>query len=100
MATVNISTQELITVAMNLLQQANGMKRTVSSITSKLASMQSWSDPRAQQFIQQSNMICKGLSLNIANFTKMAEFLKKYAEKQEEMDRQMRQNIINSGPKK
>lgn len=93
MATVNISTTALKSVAMQLRQHASNMASTVSFITSKLHAMESWSDPRAQQFIQQSDMVCQGLKLNIDNFQKMSNFLQKYADSQERIDREMKQRL-------
>lgn len=96
MPTVNITTGALLSVASNLRQHAARMHNTASSIYNKLHSMESWSDPRAQQFVQQSDMICKGLKLNIDNFQKMADFLKKYAEHQERIDHEMQQRLNNA----
>lgn len=96
MATVNITTDALKTVAVSLRQHALNMNNTANSIKNRLHSMESWSDPRAQQFVQQSDLICKGLQLNIDNFQKMAEFLQKYADHQEQIDREMQHRINNS----
>lgn len=93
MARVNITTSELAEVAAKLSSCAATMKEISSQIRNKTHSMETWSDARAQQFIQQCDMVSKSLDFNIDNFVKMSACLKKYAERQESADSQMKRNI-------
>lgn len=95
MASVNITTSSLLAVASNLRQYAQEMNAIASNMEHKVRSMESWTDQRAQQFTQQTSMVCKGLMLNVDNFVKMADFLQKFAQQQEEIERTMKQKISN-----
>ena len=95
MTKVHITTSSLLSVAGALQQYSSRMKGTAGSMDNRVHSMESWTDPRAQQFVEQATTILKGLRLNMENFSRMAEFLRKYAAKQEELDRIMKNKINN-----
>lgn len=95
MANVHITTSSLLSVAGALQQYSSRMKEIASSMNNRVHSMESWTDPRAQQFIEQSTMILNGLRLNMENFSHMSEYLRKYANRQEEIDRIMKNKINN-----
>lgn len=95
MANVHITTSSLLSVAGALQQYSSRMKEIASSMDNRVHSMESWADPRAQQFVEQATMILNGLRLNMENFSRMSGFLRKYAERQEEIDRMMRNKINN-----
>ncbi|MGN0820696.1 MAG: WXG100 family type VII secretion target [Akkermansia sp.] len=95
MAKVHITTSSLLSVAGALQQYSSRMKEIASSMDNRVHSMESWSDTRAQQFVGQATMILKGLRLNMENFSRMSEFLRKYAARQEELDRIMKNKINN-----
>lgn len=95
MPSVNITTSALRSVAFSLSQHSAEMRNIASTMENRVRSMQSWSDPRAQQFSGQISMVGKGIKLHVDNFAKMAEFLQKFAQQQEEAERKARQNIAN-----
>lgn len=63
------------------------MNSIVSDMKNRVHNMKDWNDPRADQFRQQAVMTAQQLLLHIDNFTKMAAFLKKYSQMQEEAER-------------
>lgn len=95
MSNVNITTSSLQQVASSLKLYSSEMKTIASKMEQRVRSMESWNDERAQQFIEQTTMVCQGLHLNMDNFTKMALFLDKFAKQQEEVERAMKQQINN-----
>lgn len=95
MANVNITTASLLQVASSLKNYSEQMKTTASNMERRVRSMESWNDARAQQFTQQTTMVCNGLRSNMDSFSQMAVFLEKFAKQQEEVERRMKQNISN-----
>lgn len=95
MASVNITTNSLLQVASSLKAYSESMKTTAGNMERRVRSMQSWNDERARQFTQQTTMVCNGLRSNMDSFSKMAQFLEKFAKQQEEVERRMKQQINN-----
>lgn len=95
MSSVNITTGTLLEVATKLRLYSQEMSNVARSMEQKVRSMQSWSDARAQQFTQQTSLVCKGLLLNVDNFAQMANFLQMFAQRQEEIERGMKQRTSN-----
>lgn len=95
MPNVNITTNSLLQVASSLNAYSEQMKNTANNMERRVRSMESWNDERAQQFVQQTTMVCNGLRCHIDSFSKMALFLEKFAKQQEEAESRMKQNINN-----
>lgn len=87
MSTVRITTDNLLQVASQMNSWCSTMNSIVSDMKNRVHNMKDWNDPRADQFRQQAVMTAQQLLLHIDNFTKMAAFLKKYSQMQEEAER-------------
>ena len=74
---------------------AQDMKNIASSMNGKANNMSRWSDPRAEQFRENATMVAKQLKIHLDTFEKMAEFLRKYAQHQEEIEREQRNRMNN-----
>lgn len=95
MAQVRITTDNLLQVATQMNNWTNTMKSIVTDMKNRVNNMKDWNDPRADQFRQQATMTAQQLSINIDNFTKMANFLKKYAKMQEDAERAQNARMSN-----
>lgn len=95
MAEISIRTEDLTHVASSMKNWSNSMKAIASEMRTKVNSMKDWSDARAEQFREQANMTANQLDIHIDTFIKMAQFLNKYAQMQQEAARA--QNARMSG---
>lgn len=87
MAQIRITTTNLLQVASQMNSWSDTMKSIVSDMKSRVNNIKDWTDPAADNFRQQANQTAMQLALHIDNFTKMANFLRQYATKQEEAER-------------
>lgn len=97
MSQVRITTDNLLQVASQMNHWCNQMNTISNDMRTRVNNMKDWNDPRSEQFREQATMTAKQLQLHIDNFTKMANFLKKYAQMQVEAERA--QNARMSGLK-
>lgn len=95
MAQVRITTANLLQVASQMNSWSNTMKNIVSDMKSRVNNIKDWNDPAADNFRQQANQTAMQLVLHIDNFTKMANFLKQYASRQEEAERAQKTRMGN-----
>ncbi len=95
MAQVRITTSDLRNAASSMLSISSNMNSIASSMESRVKNIESWTDARAEQFKQQASVTAQQLRMHIENFTNMAKFLQKYAQQQEEAERQMKARMSN-----
>ena len=69
------------------------MRGIASDMISKVNSVEGWNDPRAEQFSEQATMTAQQLLLHIDNFTRMSDFLRKYAKMQAEAESAQRSRM-------
>lgn len=95
MSNVNITTDDLRDVSSRLQNLSSQMSGIAQTMEQSVRGMDSWSDARAEQFMEQVSAVCRGLHLHIDSFNRMSVFLNKYAQQQEEAERAMKASLNN-----
>lgn len=95
MAKVNVSFSALDSLAYDLESLGVRLGGLALSIKNEVKSKEKWDDPRAAQFRDQANAVCKGLEMSVANFAQMGKVLKAYAIRQKEISREVKSKIDN-----
>ena len=95
MAKVNVSFTALDSLAHDLDCLSVRLGGLALSIKNEVKGKENWNDPRAAQFRDQANAVCKGLEMSVANFAQMGKFLKAYAARQKEISQDVKSKIDN-----
>lgn len=93
MAGISITTDSLKNVARQLHVLSENMGTIACSMEQKVQNMRDWRDPQAEKFIEATMMTKKNLDLHVGNFEKMSQFLERYANVQEEAEREQGRRI-------
>lgn len=95
MPAINITTDQLLNVAFEMRQLCERMSSIAATMKQRSGNMKDWTDARAEQFREQASATASQLELHIDNFKKMSDFLKKYADMQNEAEREQNQRMTN-----
>lgn len=92
---VKLSSDELVNLSNFMQSRSSEMDGIIKVMQTKVKSMESWNDQQAKNFADLAMSISNQLRLHAENFDKMGKYLKEYAQKIADAEREQTKRVNN-----